>query len=373
LTARFQKTMKFLLALLLPAFAAALVRIPMKKIADVDRVRISAMTGSSTDVAIHDFSNAQYYGDIEVGTPAQKFSVIFDTGSSNLWIPSKACKNCGSHPTYDNTASSSYAKNGSIFKIQYGSGPVSGVLSGDDVTVGGFVVKAQMLAEITDVSGLGMAYSMGKFDGILGLGFESISVDSLPTVFGNMVKQGLVSEPVFSFYLSGASGTDGELVFGGIDKDHFTGDLTYVPLTSESYWEVALDGMTLDGKKATSVTKAIIDSGTSILAGPTDDVKALAAQVGAKPFFLNPKEYTIDCSKAATAPDLVVTLGGQKFTLTGKDYIINAGGQCLFGMTGIDVPAPRGPLWIMGDVFMRKYYTVFDYGQQRVGIAPVKA
>ena len=68
---------------------------------------------------------------------------------------------------------------------------------------------------------------------------------------------------------------------------------------------------------------------------------------------------------------MTVTLGGKDFTLEGKDYVIKAGPMCLFAFTGIDVPAPNGPLWIMGDVFMRKYYVAFDYGQKRLGFAPI--
>ena len=96
------------------------------------------------------------------------------------------------------------------------------------------------------------------------------------------------------------------------------------------------------------------------------------AKVGAKPFFLNKAEYTIPCKSIATLPTIEVTMGGNKFTLEGKDYVINSGVVCLFGMTGIDVPAPNGPLWIMGDVFMRKYYTVFDKAQARIGFALAK-
>ena len=124
---------------------------------------------TSPEVVISDYQNAEYYGSIAVGTPAQTFTVIFDTGSSNLWIPSKTCTGCGSHNLYNDAASSTYIANGSVFNIQYGSGPVAGILSTDNVNVGGLTVLKQTFAEVNDVSGLGLAYSIGKFDGILGI------------------------------------------------------------------------------------------------------------------------------------------------------------------------------------------------------------
>ena len=61
-----------------------------------------------------------------------------------------------------------------------------------------------------------------------------------------------------------------------------------------------------------------------------------------------------------------------RYTLTKEEYIINDGGKCMFAMTGLDVPAPAGPLYILGDVFMRAHYVKFDVGQKRVGFAALK-
>lgn len=109
-----------------------------------------------------------------------------------------------------------------------------------------------------------------------------------------------------------------------------------------------------------------LSTAASLLAGPKESVDALAKQVGAKS--LLGKEYTVDCSQKSSLPDLKVTLGGKDFTLTSNDYVLETSGQCLFAFTGIDVPPPRGPLWIMGDIFMRKYYCVFDYGNKKMRI-----
>lgn len=86
------------------------------------------------------------------------------------------------------------------------------------------------------------------------------------------------------------------------------------------------------------------------------------------------KEYMIDCLKKASLPDLDIMFGGgAKFMFKADDYVLSVSGQCLFAFMGIDLPPQLGEMWILGDVFMRKYYSVFDYGQKRVGFAPVKA
>jgi len=360
---------------------AGVVRIPMKKREDSAFVqgivsRAKGMSGlkyslkAEGPVVIEDYQNSQYYGEIEIGTPGQKFEVIFDTGSSDLWVAGSDCgQSCGRHASYNAAKSSTYVANGTAFDIQYGSGPVSGYESQDVMTTGSINIPDQVFAEVTDATGLGLAYKIGKFDGILGLAFPILSVNKVPTVFENMASQGLVDKNLFSFYLGTESGQKGELLLGGIDENHYTGDIDYVPLSSATYWEVKLDGLKVDGVVYGAGDKAIMDSGTSILTGPTEVVTQLAESMGARK--INAAEYMVSCA-ATGLPTFTYTLNGKDYTLEPSDYLIPDGDMCLLGMMGLDVPRPNGPLWIMGDVFMRKYYTVFDVENKQIGIATAK-
>ncbi len=324
-------------------------------------------------VPISEFEDAQFFGPIAVGTPPQAFNVIFDTGSSNLWVPSKNCSllACGLHARYDSTKSSTYVPNGTAFAIDYASGPVSGWLEGDVVSVGGIGVPAYTFAEIDNPTGLGPAFLLGSFDGILGMGFRSISVDGLPTVFGAMEAAGLLSEPVFGFYFD-STGNNGELELGGIDPSHYSGTLAMVPLSKESYWEITGLQVLVGGTSASKVSRAVFDTGTSLLAGPVADVAAIAKQLGATPF-INPNEYTLPCSSLPSLPNVTFVIAGLPYTLTPAQYVIEVEGiECLLGFTGIDIPAPAGPLWIIGDIFQRAYYTAYYWSSpQQVGLAPI--
>lgn len=177
---------------------------------------------------------------------------------------------CYLHSKYDSSASSTYKKNGSEFAIKYGSGSLSGFVSQDTMQIGDLKVKNQLFAEATSEPGL--AFAFGKFDGILGLGFDTISVNKIPPPFYQMIDQKLLDEPVFAFYLgdSNKDGDSSEATFGGIDESHYTGPMVNIPLRRKAYWEVDLDAITFGGNTAVlEETGVILDTGTSLIALPS--------------------------------------------------------------------------------------------------------
>jgi len=318
-------------------------------------------------VVITDYSDAQYYGHLTIGTPPQEFKVIFDTGSSNLWVPSKKTSIIHWNPLhakYDSSKSSTYVKNGTDFSIQYGSGSLTGFVSEDTVTIGSVSVKNQLFAEATNEPGL--AFKIGKMDGIMGMAFQAISVDGLkPAWYDIVTAQGM--QPLFAFYLGNGNGDNSEMVLGGTDTKHYTGDISYVPLTDEKYWMFKMDKFAVGDISTTDVT-VIADTGTSLLAGPKDFITKVQESINATAVGSS-GQYTVDCSKVASLPSVTITLAGKDYVLEGKDYVLQVSGECLSGFMGIDLPAGNPVKFILGDVFLRKYYSIYDMGYKRMGFA----
>mmetsp|Transcript_23820 Transcript_23820/g.70689 ORF Transcript_23820/g.70689 Transcript_23820/m.70689 type:complete len:508 (-) Transcript_23820:169-1692(-) len=445
-------------------------------------------------VALNNFLDAQYYGEIGLGTPPQKFEVIFDTGSSNLWVPSSHCAlfniACRLHNRYDASRSSTFKENGTEFAIQYGTGSLDGYISQDTLDFGGILVEDQGFAEAVDEPGL--TFVAAKFDGILGLGFPDISVKKTVPPFTKMVDAALVDEPVFSFWLNRDPDADvgGELLLGGVDEAHFKGERTWAPVTRKGYWQFDMDNMQVQGKTLCAKgCAAIADTGTSLIAGPTDEVELINSAIGASSAIamqckslvhdylprimkaidnmpydqicaavglcsresqmtarrmhmdssrhvirqvpehvrlpgwealssdkrvesavvcdfcntavqyikialknnetiahitqavdqlcdsafagLDSGPSMVECNKVPTLPEVSLSIQGREFKLGSDKYILKIESQgttqCISGFMGLDVPA--GPLWILGDIFLGAYHTVFDYGNARVGFA----
>lgn len=330
---------------------------------------------ATSKVPLNNYMNAQYYSEISIGTPAQNFKVILDTGSSNLWIPSVDCSSlaCFLHNKYDHSQSSTYVKDGQPLKISYGSGAIEGYISQDTVQIGDIQITEQKFGETTSEPGL--AFAFGKFDGIFGLGYDTISANKIVPPFYNAWDQGKLDANKFSFYLSDVSGSNakgqdgGVFVLGGVDESKFTGNLTDIPVRRKAYWEVALDSIKLGDQETETLNMgAAIDTGTSLITLPSDMAEIINAQIGAKKGWTG--QYTIDCAARAKLPDLTFNLGGHDFTLSPFDYTLEVSGSCISVITPMDFPDPIGPMAILGDAFLRRYYSVYDYDANTVSFAP---
>ncbi|CAK5124629.1 unnamed protein product [Meloidogyne enterolobii] len=291
--------------------------------------------GGEIDEMLRNYMDAQYYGPISIGSPPQNFSVIFDTGSSNLWVPSKKCPfydiACLLHHKYDSTKSSSYKDDGRKMQIQYGTGSMKGFVSKDTVCIANICVAGQEFAEA--VSEPGLTFVAAKFDGILGMAFPEISVLGVQPVFQQMISQQKVPEP-----MEGVHNSKGEKI------------------------------------ACQNGCQAIADTGTSLIAGPKAQIEEIQHYIGAIPLMHG--EYMVSCERVPHLPDIALLIGGNSYVLKGSDYILNVTAMgksiCLSGFMGIDLPAKVGELWILGDVFIGRYYTVFDVGQQRIGLAQAR-
>ncbi|XP_076987105.1 napsin-A [Tamandua tetradactyla] len=392
--------LSLLLLPLLPAVnpaRATLIRIPLRRVhpaprtlnplrrwvepAGLPKWGTSATENKPIFVPLSNYLDAQYFGEIGLGTPPQNFSVVFDTGSSNLWVPSKRCHffsvPCWLHHRFDPNASSSFQPNGTKFAIQYGTGRLDGILSEDKLTIGGLEGTSVVFGEALWEPSL--VFTFAHFDGILGLGFPILAVGGVRPPLDVLVDRGLLDKPVFSFYLNRdpQEAYGGELVLGGSDPMHYIPPLTFVPVTVPAYWQIHMErvqvatGLMLCARGCA----AILDTGTSVITGPKEEIRALHRAIGGLPLLAG--EYLIQCSKIPELPQISLLLGGVWFNLTAQDYVIQIarGGArvCLSGFQALDMPPPVGPLWILGDVFLGAHVAVFDRGandiEARVGLA----
>ena len=316
-------------------------------------------------IGLETIGQAQHVGIIEIGNPRQKFKVIFDTGSSNLWIMGSECTSsaCKLHQQFKPHMSSSFRKQNVEMTVQFGSGRIKGYLGHDTFHLGPIHVKQQTFGQIMKAEGA--VFSALKFDGILGLSFPRLSAAGYKPVFDNVMNQNLLGSNMFSFYLATrGSKLNSYVILGQPDAAVHKGAIRYVEVNKELYWQVDLVDIKIGGKalglcndRPNKLCVAVIDSGTSLMTGPSDRVHKVIDAIPYKPGM-----------KISSLPKITYVLkdrhGVHEFDMDPKFYMIRhpSLGTAKPGFMGLDIPKPRGPLWIMGELFMKQYYTVFNRG-----------
>ncbi|KZT72178.1 acid protease [Daedalea quercina L-15889] len=319
---------------------------------------------------IDEDSDLEWAGYISIGTPAQNFLIDFDTGSSDLWVPSSSCTSsvCTSKHKYTASSSTTTALKSGTFTIHYGDGStVSGPVYTDTLSVAGITSTAQYFSPVTTLSN---SFSGDPIDGILGMAYQKISQLGQPP-FVNLAKsQGHISSAVFGMKLA-SSGS--ELYIGGTDTALYSGSPEYHSVTGSGYWQISGAKALVNNKAVNTGFQTIIDSGTTIMYGPPSAVQQFYKSVsGASLYDSQNGYYQFPCNKA---PTVAFSWGGQSWTVSAANFnlgrVSSKSSYCVGALAGQDLGLGTN-VWLLGDSFMKNVYTAFSFDQNAVGFATLK-
>ncbi|CAL8084553.1 unnamed protein product [Calicophoron daubneyi] len=374
---------------LIPLFCdCAIVRVPLKPIepfsfnsseADVftgkssRKWAVQASSASRTiPLRLRNHEDIGFYGEIGIGTPAQKFVVAFQMSESLLWVASSECyaelhAACRTHRLFDHTKSSTCTEGDKQhFKRVYYGDDVAGMLLKDDVTISSVTVKNQTIGAATEIEWRDFA-SMA-FDGVFGLKRKPKS-----GILYDMYSQGLISEQIFSIYINskGYNPADSEILFGGINSNRYTGEITWTKLLGTEGWEFNMTSVTVDGVNfCRGGCRAYVESGATVITGPNREISRLNAKLGTMRYA---DVFIVDCERLHMLPPINFVINGTTLTLTPREYFyklyLNSDRLC------INMVASSGGnnnVWMLGNMFLRKYYTIFDAQRNLTGFAKAK-
>jgi cathepsin D len=266
---------------------------------------------------------------------------------------------------YHSERSTTYHKDGRFMTLKYGDTVIEGVVGQDNFGFGSLTVKNFLFTEATKVSNSLIA---SQFDGILGLGFQSVSVLGLPTLFDQMIAQGLVTDNSFSFYLTQTESAPGsKLVLGGVNSKYYTGEMRYSPLATNNLWMIKVEAAFVGGNRVTILPfHGIVETGSAVIYGSPDVIDLIQFRIG--------KVGQIDCSEIAGLPTIGFEISGHVYELPAEAYVLKLTDskgktQCVIGIQAVKMPSSLGSTIVLGDVFVKYYYTHFDEGKARIGFA----
>lgn len=335
-----------------------------------------------------------YAAEVELGTPPQKFRLLLDTGSSDLWVHTpesphcqqpKHKENCAESGAYNSSASSTYSYLGNHFNITYVDGTcASGDYARDTMSISGITLKNFQF---------GVAHEVSSSDGILGIGYPNNEVQvgrAKMTPYANLPQrladEGIISSPAYSLWLNGLNSASGNILFGGIDTERFEGNLSTLPVQRKDgeYTDllITLTGVSFDGKPVAENKKqaALLDSGSTLIYLPNYITSQLAQSVGGV-YEPGQNAYFCPCSLADSSKTLDLTFSGVTIRIPASELVLsleNTAGEkvykeetgeqmCLFGVAPSGTKTP-----VLGDTFLRSAYVVYDLANNEISLAQTK-
>ncbi|KAF9474317.1 acid protease [Pholiota conissans] len=337
--------------------------------------------------------DASFFATMTVGTPPQTLGVILDTGSADLWFAGTSClQDCQEVQLFESAKSSSFQGGntngvGSEVVIQYGSGAVRGALSQDTVSMGGFTVSNQKFLTVDAINGVILDSDPLGPSGLMGLAFAALAKTQATPFWEALVNSNQFSSPEMAFWLARSNNLQvqdvpgGAFTLGGTNSSLFTGDIEFInmPTGTPLFWTLTLSSVTINGKTvpiSSDTTSAAIDTGTSLIAGPTADVTAIWATVpGSGPSPSGQGFFNFPCK---TSVEVSISFGGKSWPISTTDIIAGQepgeSSLCIGAIFAVDVPAnTANPSWIFGDTFLKNVYSVFRATPPSVGFAQLSS
>ncbi|KAH7926411.1 acid protease [Leucogyrophana mollusca] len=327
--------------------------------------------------------DSSFYGSVAVGTPPVAFDVILDTGSADLWIADTHCDStCAGTGNFDPSKSSSFQNLSKVFDVTYGSGEAMGTLGQDVVQMAGFSVQKQQFGAVTATSS---NFLQNPVTGLIGLAWQSLAASGAMPFWQALASGGYWDSPLMGFQLTrflndssaGNLEPGGSLSMGFVNESLYTGTIDYqnIPNGQASYWLQAITALTVQGKSISlpsgAASYAAIDTGTTLVAGPSSGIQAIYAQIpGSHPGSGQWEGfYSYPCNA-----DVVVEIsfGGPSWSISPADFQFTATGPSSTDCYGAfyEIPTAEGsPPWIVGDTFLKNVYSVFRYDPPSVGFA----
>lgn len=350
--------------------------LPLRRVASPLRSRQNAYNILNSNDPKHENSVAidqdggdlSYMVAVSFGDSKEEYHLLLDSAASNTWVMGQDCTtdSCKTHTLFGKGDSSTLKEDSTPFSVTYGTGSAAGTLATDTIHIG-TLSPSLTFGLATNVSREFRSYPM---DGILGIGRGTKTTDSIdaPQVMDVLASDKLIGSKTYGIHLSRSRDglADGELNLGSLNTDRYSGDINYIECVENDtgFWEIPITSAGVDNQDSgiQGSRTAIIDTGTSYILMPQSDAEALHKKI---PGSQNTGEtFFVPCDTSAV---MYFEFGTIKYNISTPDW---RGGKVDSGLCRSNIVGRQTfskSQWLVGDVFLKNVYSVFDFDKKSVG------